>query len=321
MRQIFDNNEWRILVDEDQDGNWEYERTLSVSTTDAGSIRFDDVDNDIYIGDVTYYDKATSQNGAYIPGRLGVKELEIAGSADIAGTIGLDQGTSVNEFSTDEQLSDNSDDALPTEQAVKQYVDSQSSSATQTLAEVLDTGNSADDANIDMSYNDIKNIGDSTDSNYGSLTNVGGNGGGLRVTSENDLHLDAAGEIDIGYSRDTNIQMRGSSNMEMGGNNITGFGTTGRIKMGNQPDSTYIYAKDDAGADLLQISGDKQIQFYAGGTQHMEINRGSNQVDILNGNLDMNDNDVTNVDQVFGQGSNDVIFEDRPRSDDRLWVN
>jgi hypothetical protein len=69
---------------------------------------------------------------------------------------GLTDQTNITHFSTDESLADNSDDAAPTEQAIKSYVDSTAdtvnSSATQTLAEVLSQGDTANDGqqiNID----------------------------------------------------------------------------------------------------------------------------------------------------------------------------
>jgi hypothetical protein len=43
----------------------------------------------------------------------------------ISGTLGFDAGTTINEFSTDTALAGDSDDAVPTEKAVKAYVDAQ----------------------------------------------------------------------------------------------------------------------------------------------------------------------------------------------------
>lgn len=53
--------------------------------------------------------------------RLTISE---AGNIDITGTLQLPNGTSINEFSTDTTLSGDSDNAVPTEKAVKTYVDS-----------------------------------------------------------------------------------------------------------------------------------------------------------------------------------------------------
>ena len=59
----------------------------------------------------------------------GGDDIEIAANGDIAlglfGKVNLVNGTGINEFSTDDTLAGNSDDAVPTEQAVKAYVDAQ----------------------------------------------------------------------------------------------------------------------------------------------------------------------------------------------------
>lgn len=59
------------------------------------------------------HSKLTASDGAPDP----------AISADATGKVGFPAGTSVNEFSTDGTLAGNSDDAVPTEKAVKTYVD------------------------------------------------------------------------------------------------------------------------------------------------------------------------------------------------------
>jgi len=51
---------------------------------------------------------------------------DVALLIDDAGFITLLNGTEINEFSTDDTLAGNSDDAVPTEKAVKTYVDAQS---------------------------------------------------------------------------------------------------------------------------------------------------------------------------------------------------
>ena len=48
------------------------------------------------------------------------------GNVYVGGTLQLDNGTSINEFSTDTSLGGNSDNAVPTEKAVKAYVDANS---------------------------------------------------------------------------------------------------------------------------------------------------------------------------------------------------
>jgi len=59
----------------------------------------------------------------YFSGQVGIKETTPAADLDIAGTLILLNGTSINEFSTDGTLAGDSDDAVPTEKAVKAYVD------------------------------------------------------------------------------------------------------------------------------------------------------------------------------------------------------
>lgn len=49
--------------------------------------------------------------------------LRVMGSLEVAGVVKLQQGTAINEFSSDGKLADNSDAAVPTERAVKEYID------------------------------------------------------------------------------------------------------------------------------------------------------------------------------------------------------
>jgi len=63
----------------------------------------------IYVDDVT--------------GNVGIGTITPAADLEVKGTILAENGTSINEISTDGSLSDNSDDAVPTEKAVKAYID------------------------------------------------------------------------------------------------------------------------------------------------------------------------------------------------------
>ena len=62
----------------------------------------------------------------------------------VSGTLGLASGTTINEFSTDGTLAGDSDDAVPTEQAVKTYVD------TQITAQDLDFAGDAGTGAVDL---------------------------------------------------------------------------------------------------------------------------------------------------------------------------
>ena len=70
----------------------------------------------------TLTDGTLSTTGGTITGATGITS---SGAASFTGTFGLNAGTTVNELSIDGTLADNSDNALPTEQAVKTYVDGQ----------------------------------------------------------------------------------------------------------------------------------------------------------------------------------------------------
>jgi hypothetical protein len=67
--------------------------------------------------------------GEFDTGKIGIGTMSPAATIDVNGTLALENGPPINEVSTDGTLEDNSDLAVPTEQAVKTYVDSQVVSA------------------------------------------------------------------------------------------------------------------------------------------------------------------------------------------------
>lgn len=66
----------------------------------------------------------------YIGKSSGTEKFEVDGNGVIDGSLSLLNGTDINEFSIDGTLGGNSDDAVPTEQAVKTYVDGAASGKT-----------------------------------------------------------------------------------------------------------------------------------------------------------------------------------------------
>ncbi|MEQ8869911.1 MAG: hypothetical protein RIC92_14355, partial [Roseovarius sp.] len=79
---------------------------------------------------------ATTTAGITNTGNIGTGTLSTTGAATlnsagvtnnltVGGTLGLATGTTVNDISIDGTLVDNSDNSIPTEQAVKTYVDAQ----------------------------------------------------------------------------------------------------------------------------------------------------------------------------------------------------
>ncbi|MEM9218136.1 MAG: hypothetical protein AAGD25_27815 [Cyanobacteria bacterium P01_F01_bin.150] len=72
---------------------------------------------------------------------IGVPEENLTEKLHVDGTIILQAGVAINEFSDDPGLTDNSDQAIPTEQAVKAYVDGQVSDLNTQLSQKAEQGN------------------------------------------------------------------------------------------------------------------------------------------------------------------------------------
>ncbi len=62
-------------------------------------------------------------------------KVTITNNLEVSSTLKLENGVAINEFSTDETLSSNSDVIVPTEKAIKAYVDTNGSSGLETLNE------------------------------------------------------------------------------------------------------------------------------------------------------------------------------------------
>ena len=85
----------------------------------------------------------------------------------------MNTGTGVNEFSTDGSMTDNSDNAVPTEKAVKTYVDNSVSTAdgsetilnAGTNVSITGTGTSPDPYVINSTDSDNQTIAQSIESN------------------------------------------------------------------------------------------------------------------------------------------------------------
>ena len=149
-------------------------------------------------------------------------------------------GRTVTEFSRDEALSGNSDSAIPTEQAVKQYVQSEAddakSSATQTLNEVLNEGNSAGTTAINMNNNDLNNVRKLElnnqesassgqivrDNSIGFLGNWGGNGNAVLWDAYN-VNTNAGISVTGGTGDEDNPQINLDANDLDSSGNINDF--------------------------------------------------------------------------------------------------
>jgi hypothetical protein len=79
-------------------------------------------------------------------GDIGIGTESPGAKLDVTGDLLLLSGTTVNEFSIDGTLTDNSDDAVPTEKAVKTYVDAEKPILTKSIT--IDAPTAADDISI-----------------------------------------------------------------------------------------------------------------------------------------------------------------------------
>jgi hypothetical protein len=127
-----------------------------------------DQDGNFRVGDYFKVEQATGR------ATLSSEEFDLAGLNELQlGSITAGrQGATVNEFSTDGTFADNSDSAVPTEKAVKTYVDNEISQAVagagtiqvgtapnQSKVEVTGTGTSTDTIDFDVNGNQVAQIG------------------------------------------------------------------------------------------------------------------------------------------------------------------
>ena len=127
-----------------------------------------DQDGNFRVGDYFKVEQATGR------ATLSSEEFDLAGLNELQlGSITAGkQGATINEFSTDGTFADNSDTAVPTEKAVKTYVDQEitnlsasqgtivaGNSPTQSKVEVTGTGASTDTIDFDINGTQIAQIG------------------------------------------------------------------------------------------------------------------------------------------------------------------
>ncbi|WP_421763590.1 hypothetical protein [Ekhidna sp.] len=110
--------------------------TGTLSTTGAATLNSAGITNNATVGGTLGVTGATTTAGITNTGNVGTGTLSTTGAATlnsagvtnnltVGGTLGLATGTTVNDISIDGTLVDNSDNSIPTEQAVKTYVDAQ----------------------------------------------------------------------------------------------------------------------------------------------------------------------------------------------------
>ena len=123
-----------------------------------------DQDGNFRVGDYFKVEQATGR------ATLSSEEFDLAGLNELQlGSITAGKtGATINEFSTDGTFADNSDSAVPTEKAVKTYVDGKvagsgtikvGASPSISKVEVLGTGVDTDTVNFDINSNTVAQIG------------------------------------------------------------------------------------------------------------------------------------------------------------------
>jgi hypothetical protein len=124
-----------------------------------------DQDGNFRVGDYFKVEQATGR------ATLSSEEFDLAGLNELQlGSITAGkQGATINEFSTDGTFADNSDESVPTEKAVKTYVDAQvsesgtiqvGSSPNVSKVEVVGTGANTDTIKFDINGNTVSKIGE-----------------------------------------------------------------------------------------------------------------------------------------------------------------
>ncbi|MBJ2173212.1 tail fiber domain-containing protein [Aureibaculum sp. A20] len=153
--------------------------TVSINGTEIGTTELLAVPYAISAGNVQW-----DKNGEDIR-NINIGNVEIKNDLEIGGNIKLEEGNAVNEISTDGTMGDNSDEAIPTEKAVKTYVDINTSSGLEAINEgngigwrlkgqnSNDYGNIGNDA-VDLSWG--RNSGDNSRGATGFVSFAAGNG-------------------------------------------------------------------------------------------------------------------------------------------------
>ncbi|MEP0984489.1 hypothetical protein, partial [Ekhidna sp.] len=99
--------------------------TGTLQTSDAATLNSAAVTNNVTVGGTLEVSGNTSLSSVSTSGTATLNSAVVTNNSIIGGTLRLASGASANEFSIDGTLVDNSNSAIPTEQAVKTYVDTQ----------------------------------------------------------------------------------------------------------------------------------------------------------------------------------------------------
>ncbi|WP_299443360.1 hypothetical protein [uncultured Aquimarina sp.] len=112
--------------------------TVSINGAEVGTNELMAVPYAITSGDTRWFSNGNDIENIN-SGNVGIDRTPTA-KLDVNGDLKLENGTSVNEISTDATLGSNSDNAVPTERAVKTYVDNATAATTPVVFKVRGNG-------------------------------------------------------------------------------------------------------------------------------------------------------------------------------------
>lgn len=191
----------------------------------------------------------------------------------------------------------------------KSYVDDSDDTVAdnQTLAEVLDQGNSAIDDNIDLSSQDLQNVrrlqfaDRNADATHFNITESGGN-----------LHIQKDGSKRLNILKGGGIQIS-NGNLNVSFNQIRDIGTSGvsfesngdlNMKSRTIKNTNALRGKDSSDQEInFNNNGDIELSVKGGGKALVVKDQSAN-VQIPNGNLDVGGNNITSIDTLkFVEGT------------------
>ncbi len=216
----------------------------TLSTSGTATLDNTSITNNASVGGTLDVTGATTTNGLTNTGNVGTGTLSTTGAATlnsasvtnnatVGGTLTLASGASADEFSTDGTLAGNSDSAIPTEQAVKTYVDNQVGS--QDLQEAYIDGNTitTSAAEGDVVITGTEQLVVST-TNGVDVTNNATIGGTLDVTGNTSLStLSTSGTATLDNTSVTNNATVGGTLGVTGNTSLSTLSTSGTATLDN----------------------------------------------------------------------------------------
>ena len=190
-------------------------------------------------------------------GNVGINTINPSVELDVNGSVAVKRGTKISEFSQDAALADASSDALPTEQAVKNYVDTTADAIG--LADVLSTNDRADDGQ-QIEGDRLR----ARDSDGLSLYDDGGNG----------IFIQDGGNVGIGTDSPTRaLHIQGDLN-------VTGTSYLGSTRIESKKIETNAIRSIDGYIAFQNEAGTEQVRLQSNGNVGIGTDSPSQRLDV-----------------------------------------